>query len=193
MSKVVDLLTKIKNEFFREVIEEEKSPTKKSAVLLLFKEKDDELYLLFTKRTQAVSEHKGEISFPGGNYKEEDKRLEETALREAEEELGIDKESIEIIGRLNPEKTAITNYLIYPFIGYLKKNQEYKPNQFELEKIIEIPLTTLLNMKPEQEEDLVWDNQRFKMFFYYFADETIWGATARILTQFLERLTGKPF
>jgi 8-oxo-dGTP pyrophosphatase MutT (NUDIX family) len=143
-----------------------------AAVILLFYEKNGECYIIFTKRTESVAYHKGQISFPGGARDEEDASLKDTAIRETFEEIGINPDDIDILGALDDVYTITSKYSITPFVGKILYPYEFDPNKEEVEEIIEIPVSSLEN-----------DRISFK-----YGDHLIWGATAMILTQFLSLL-----
>jgi len=155
-----------------------------SAVLLIFYKKGQDYHILFTQRTFKVEHHKGQISFPGGVYQEEDKTLKVTALREGYEEIGVRQEDVEILGELDDYATP-SNFLISPFVATIPYPYEFRPNPEEIERIIEIPIPALLDKEIFRKE--YWDRQGelVSMYFYKYGKEIIWGATAKILTQFL--------
>jgi 8-oxo-dGTP pyrophosphatase MutT (NUDIX family) len=159
---------------------------KPSAVLIPFYYREGALYLLFTRRTQLVRYHKGEISFPGGGYHEEDDSLVQTALRETFEEIGLEPEKVEIIGELDDVPTRYSNYIITPFAGLITPPKQYKVSDFEICEMIEIPIEGLLTegcfeeIRPADPTDVL-----DIPFVYHYQDKTITGATARILRQFL--------
>jgi 8-oxo-dGTP pyrophosphatase MutT (NUDIX family) len=156
-----------------------------AAVLVLLYEKKGTPYLLFTKRTQKVADHKGLISFPGGVRDEKDKSLEITALREASEEVGIDTNKVEILGLLDDFLTVSTNYVITPVVGISSTPQQFSVNPEEVEEIIEIPLSffqdSLKRKRRFPDEDAIGDAYPT----YRYGKHLIWGATAKILEQFL--------
>jgi 8-oxo-dGTP pyrophosphatase MutT (NUDIX family) len=156
-------------------------------VLLPLFIKQDRHYLLFTRRTQLVRYHKGEISFPGGGYHDQDATLLYTALRESHEEIGLKPEDVEVLGELDDILTRFSNYIISPFIGSIAPDYNFTPSQFETAEIICIPVAALLEKEccryePAQFED----GMPYHPHVYYFEDKKITGATAAILKQFLE-------
>lgn len=153
--------------------------TKASVLIPLF-EKNSELHVLFTKRSDKVKHHKGQISFPGGKYEEDDNDLKITAIRETVEEIGIDNNSIEIIGNLDNIIT-ITNFQVTPFIGFISENN-FNFNTDEISEIIEAPLKHFLN-----EEVLEIKKQfGYEIYYYNYLNYTIWGATGKILYDFIK-------
>lgn len=155
-----------------------------SAVLLIFYKKGQEDHILFTQRTFKVEHHKGQISFPGGAYQDEDKTLEVTALRESYEEIGVKQKDVDILGELDDHATP-SFFLISPFVATIPYPYEFRLSPEEIERIIEVPISALLNNGAFRKE--YWDRhgELVPMYFYKYGVETIWGATAKILTQFL--------
>lgn len=158
-----------------------------SAILLPLFEKSGEYYVLFTKRTDTVRDHKGQISFPGGAHELEDLTLKDTALREAKEEIDLDAGDVEVIGELDDMLTMHTNYLISPYVGVIPWPYEFKIDTKEVERLLEVPVVALLdknNLRHETDTDE--DGKIVTGYFYNYKGDVIWGATARILTQFLD-------
>ena len=153
-----------------------------AAVLVPIYLKQEQHYILLTKRTETVREHKGQISFPGGTYQEGDETLLGTALRESTEEIGLMAEDVEVLGDLDDEISLTSNYIISPFIGLIPWPYQFKMNEEETEEIIEIPIVTLLDkncLYPEIQNGEMANS-------YHYRGKVIWGATARILSQFLD-------
>jgi 8-oxo-dGTP pyrophosphatase MutT (NUDIX family) len=151
-----------------------------SAVILPIFVKDDEYHILFIKRTETVKDHKGQISFPGGHFEIKDNSLLDTALRECEEEIGVPRSRVNVLGELDQFTTVTTGYVISTFVGLIPYPFDFKLDPREIDKIIEVPISTLLI-----EQNCIWKS-RTGSFEYQYNSETIWGATAKILTQFLE-------
>jgi 8-oxo-dGTP pyrophosphatase MutT (NUDIX family) len=141
--------------------------------------------LVFTRRSETLSRHAGEISFPGG-LGEPDEPLAATALREAEEELGLAPSEVELVGALPSVHTHVTGVLIVPFVGFLARDPQYTPNRAEIADVLEYPLRALSDAG--EERDFEWEGQRFRTFVYDMDGQVIWGATARILWSFIELL-----
>jgi 8-oxo-dGTP pyrophosphatase MutT (NUDIX family) len=144
------------------------------------------LHAVFTKRRDDLSHHAGEISFPGGrqDFAEEDLRV--TALREAEEEIGLPPKEVELVGALPPVGTFVTNYKIHPFVGVIKPGHDWTPQPTEVETILELSLPDLI--AGHEMKRLVRKGVPFKTPTYTVGDSLIWGATARIVQHLLERL-----
>jgi len=156
-----------------------------AAVLLPIYCKQGEYYLLFTKRTQKVKEHKGQISFPGG-AQEGDETLVNAALRECAEEIGLMAEEIEILGELGDTISRTSNYIISPFVALIPWPYQFKVNEEEIEELIEVPISALLGSGYRRQESEIIDGEAVTSYFYHFQGRVIWGATARILKQFLD-------
>ncbi len=157
-----------------------------SAVLMPLFVRQDRQYLLFTRRSQKVRYHKGEISFPGGGFDQEDGTLLNTALRESCEEIGLNPGDVEILGQLDDIFTRFSNYIISPFVGSIADGYEFKSSQFEIDEIITIPVMALLEdgamrVEPRFDENGI----PYHPHVYYYQDKKITGATAAILRQFL--------
>ena len=158
---------------------------KKAAVLIPLYEKDENCYIILTKRTELLNDHKGQISFPGGASQTEDKSLRDTALRESWEEVGLDPDDVEILGELDDELTYVTNFVVTPFVAFIPYPYEFNINPKEVEEIIEIPLAALMDRGVFKEEIEVKEGRVISAYIYKYNDKIIWGATARILKHFL--------
>ncbi len=139
--------------------------------------------LVFTRRTDTLSRHAGEISFPGG-LADAGEDLPKAALREAEEELGLDPSDVELLGALPSVHTNASAILIVPFVGLLHRDPLFKPNAAEIADVLEFPLAELIDVGTEQEWE--WEGRRFQTYVYALGDNVIWGATARVLRSFIQ-------
>ncbi|MFC1942922.1 NUDIX hydrolase [Chloroflexota bacterium] len=157
-----------------------------SAVLLPIYSKQGQYYVLFIKRTQTVKNHKGEISFPGGTH-EEGETLLETALRECTEEIDLLIEDVEILGELDDFAAVTSNYIITPFVAVIPWPYQFKIAEDEVEEIIEIPISALQD-KNNLHRNTETENGEAAVdaLTYHYQRRVIWGATARILYQFLD-------
>lgn len=155
----------------------------RSAVLLPLFHIDQCEHLLFTKRTETLEKHKGQISFPGGRQ-DEGESLLECALRETREEVGIQPEDIQILGRLDEIWTP-TGYLITPFVGAIPYPYSFTVSEAEIERLIIVPLRELLDPAIYEETEIHHRGRRATVPYYNWRDQIIWGATGRILRQFL--------
>jgi 8-oxo-dGTP pyrophosphatase MutT (NUDIX family) len=160
-----------------------------AAVLVPLVEIGGEAHVVLIKRPETMSTHKGEIAFPGGKLDPGlDTDLRAAALREAQEEIGLDPGCVDIVARLTGVATAASRFTITPFVGFVRRRPEFVAHPAEVVRVLEVPLSELLD--PEIYHEERWDGfQRdMSVFFYELADETVWGATARILTDLLTRL-----
>ena len=162
-----------------------------AAVLLPIYKGPQEHHILFTKRTEALEKHKGQISFPGGVRHEEDGSLLDTALRESCEEIGLKPGDVEILGELDEIRTPTTLYHITPFVGMIPHPYEFKINRSEVEEIIEVPVSVLRDPRNYWEETRIYAGKSWPISHYRYGDRVIWGATARILKDFLALVFGE--
>jgi dephospho-CoA kinase len=158
----------------------------RAAVLIPMYHKADEWYLVLTKRTETMEYHKGQISFPGGVQHEKDASSKDTALRESWEEIGLEPSDVEILGELDDTATYTTRFLVSPFVGAIPYPYDFKANPQEVEEVISVPLNVLRDKKNFREEIQQIDGRSVTQYFYRYGDKVIWGATARMLKQFLE-------
>lgn len=145
----------------------------------------EEPRLIFTRRTDTLRRHAGEISFPGGLL-DRGERPAAAALREAQEELGLRPSAVELLGALEPVHTRVTGILILPFVGWLTRDPAYAPNAAEIAEVHEFPLGELVERGTER-----WfehDGRRFRTSVYDMDGTVIWGATAWVLRSLIERL-----
>lgn len=158
-----------------------------SAVLALLFHKAKVLHLLLIKRVADGKVHSGQISFPGGKHDTGDKDLSATALREANEEVGIVPSDVEIIGSLTPLYIPVSNFHVYPYIGYLDKEPQYILSVQEVESVIEIPVQHLLTPKNKITIDItspvVEGVLKNVSAYKLFDNNVIWGATAMIISE----------
>ena len=155
-----------------------------AAVLLLLMEKEGRFHIIFNVRTQQVEHHKGEISFPGGMHEASDPDLRTTALRETWEEMGIRQEDVTILGKLDDYGTH-SGFVISPFVGVFPYPYEYNPSEIEVAEVLEAPIDHLLAPANHTTVRVEHDGSVYQDRAYKFQDHVIWGATARMLTQFL--------
>jgi len=144
--------------------------------------------LVFTERRSDLRRHAGEISFPGGR-RDQGETLRETALREAEEEIGLSSENVEIAGALPPIGTFVTNYKVHPFVGMIEKGMRFEPNPAEVESVLVASLDDLA--AGYEKRRLVRRGVPIKTDTYLVSEKLIWGATARILADLFRHL-GRP-
>ena len=158
---------------------------KPSGVLMPVFFREEKYHILFTKRTENVEHHKGQISFPGGAYEDGDGALMNTALRETYEEIGLKGEDVEILGELDDVVTK-TRFIISPFLGLFPYPYEFKANEVEIDELIEVPIDALLDKNIFREELCTWQGKPYSVYFYEYNEHIIWGTTAKILKQFLD-------
>jgi 8-oxo-dGTP pyrophosphatase MutT (NUDIX family) len=160
-----------------------------AAVLVPLFETGDEAHVVLTKRPDTMPTHQGEVSFPGGGMREGvDDTLLDAALREGEEEIGLPRAAVEVIAELDTLATVGSRFTITPFVGLLDPLPQLVPHPGEVVKILEVPLSELLADGTFREEH--WGSPDRTISFFELHDETVWGATARILVAFLAHLTG---
>jgi 8-oxo-dGTP pyrophosphatase MutT (NUDIX family) len=164
----------------------ESSNRTRAAVLIPFFNHGNQPFILFTKRTDYVATHRGEICFPGGVQEDADPDPLRTALREFEEELGIPAANVEILGSLDEIETVVSNFLVIPYVGYLKEKPAYTVNQWEVSEILEIPFEHFTNPSIFHEEQREVDNRILPVYFYNWESHIIWGVTGRILKSLLD-------
>ena len=141
--------------------------------------------LVFTERRSDLSRHAGEISFPGGRRDGEESLLD-TALREAEEEIGLARENVELAGALPPIGTFVTNYKVHPFVGLIERGMRFAPNPTEVESVLVASLDDLAS--GWEKRRLVRRGVPIKTDTFLVSDKLIWGATARILADLFRHL-----
>ena len=157
-----------------------------AAVLVPLYLEGDELHAVFTKRREDMRRHAGEISFPGGRYDEGESDLRATALREAEEEIGLPPDAVEIVGALQPTPTIATGYAVYPFVGLIEPGRAWTPSAREVAEVLELPLRALLDGYARRR--LVRRGIPIRTDTYLVGEHLIWGATARILADLFDRI-----
>ncbi len=174
------------------IIKDANSSLRHAGVLIPVLEDDSLLHVLFTKRTQQVSDHKGQVSFPGGSIDDDDVSMEATALRETHEEIGLKNEDIEILGRIDDAHTKASNFVIHPYVGFIQYPYEFILSKAEVERIITIPLSifhpdnTSYHLNSFEYQGIMHDGPAYKFF-----NDIVWGATARIMKNFMEIMGNK--
>jgi 8-oxo-dGTP pyrophosphatase MutT (NUDIX family) len=160
-----------------------------SAVLVPVYYKEGQYHVLFIKRAETVKTHKGQISFPGGTYQEGDRTMLDTARRESTEEIGLMANDVEVLGELDDITTLTSNYIVSPFVAFFTWPYQFKLDGREIEEIIEMPITALLDRDCLQAGMRTAGDNVVTSYSYHYQDRVIWGATARILKQFLDIFT----
>jgi 8-oxo-dGTP pyrophosphatase MutT (NUDIX family) len=156
-----------------------------AAVLIPMHGWPDNPGLVLTERRSDLKRHAGEISFPGGR-RDEGEDLLDTALREAQEEIGLSPDRVEVVGALPPVGTFVTNYKVHPYVGLIDMGMRFEPNPAEVESVLVASLDDL--EAAYEKRRLVRRGVPIKTDTYLIADKLIWGATARILSLLLERI-----
>jgi 8-oxo-dGTP pyrophosphatase MutT (NUDIX family) len=157
-----------------------------AAVLLPMFGHPDRPGLVFTERRLDLRRHAGEISFPGGRQDHPDEQLLHTALREAEEEIGLDPAQVDVRGALPPVGTFVTGYKVHPFVGTIPEGLRFRPNPSEVAAVLEFTLDQLREGFAMRR--LIRRGVPIRTPTYEVGEHMIWGATARILQELLERL-----
>jgi 8-oxo-dGTP pyrophosphatase MutT (NUDIX family) len=158
-----------------------------AAVLVPMYGYPDEPGLVFTERRQDLRRHAGEISFPGGRQDHPDESLLRTALREAHEEIGLAPDEVQVVGALPPIGTFVTNYKVHPFVGLIADLRDFEPNPGEVETVLAFSLDELRESFAMRR--LVRRGIPIRTPTYLVGEHLIWGATARILGELLQRLS----
>jgi 8-oxo-dGTP pyrophosphatase MutT (NUDIX family) len=156
-----------------------------SAVLVPIYENGGEHYIVLTKRTRRVEHHKGQVSFPGGAYEDGDSDLQATALRESFEEIGVRGEDVEVLGNLDDQVTS-TNFAITPFVGAMPYPYEFNVNRWEVDTLIEAPVSALLDPANFDSETTDDEGRVHPYAYYRYGGHRITGITAMMLQQLLD-------
>lgn len=164
---------------------------RRAAVLLPLYHDRGETYVLFTRRTETVEHHKGQISLPGGAEDESDAGPLETALRETEEELGIPRTHVTILGILDDVSTFVSGFVITPFVGVIPHPVPLRMNPHEIAEVLSVPLAAFRDpSKLRVEKRTRPTGERIEVYFYDSGPHVIWGATARIMKSFIDAAFG---
>ena len=161
-----------------------------AGVLLPLLEEEGICKVLFTKRTDSVEHHKGQISFPGGAVDKRDASIEETVLRETYEEIGLSEKDIEILGRIDDALTVASNYVIHPLVGMVTSMDDLAINRAEVKRVITVPLSLFHDAGPGR-YSVEYDGVTYETPAYEYCEHTIWGATAGIMKNFMEIIEDK--
>jgi 8-oxo-dGTP pyrophosphatase MutT (NUDIX family) len=163
-----------------------KASGREAAVLVPLVEREAGLSIVFTKRTEDVPTHKGQVAFPGGSRDAEDADLQATALREAEEEVGIPRGVVDVVGRLD-DYCTISGFVVAPYVGFVPDAIAWRPNPRECAEVIEIPVRDLLS-EGYFAKVFRRAGMRRAVLFYRAGGQVVWGATAAMLRDFLDRV-----
>jgi len=159
---------------------------RRAGVLLLLYPIHGLLHLALTVRTSDLNHHSGQVSLPGGGWEEGDASLQETALRETHEEIGIATAGLELLGSLTPIYVSPSNNIVHPFVAYAPQRPAFQPDPKEVAELLNVPLHLLLDPATRREEDCTWRGAPLHVPFYAVGEHKVWGATAIILAEFLE-------
>ncbi len=159
-----------------------------AAVLVPVIRREQGLTVLFTRRTAHLHDHAGQISFPGGRAEPGDPSLEMTALREAEEEIGLPPESVEVLGSLH-EYVTVTGYRVTPVVGLVGTPFEPRLDAFEVAEVFEVPLAFFLDPGNHQRNSVIWEGGERHYYALPFGRHYIWGATAGMLMNLYQHLS----
>ena len=160
-----------------------------SVLILLYPGEGDRIpTFVVTLRPTYDGVHSGQISLPGGRYEKHDENLMQTALRETDEEIGVDQRKVSVIGKLTELYIPPSNYIVHPFIGFTGSRPVFRPQPEEVEQIIEIPVHELADDKNRMEKEFDVRGIHFKAPSFVIGGNIIWGATAMILSEFKEIL-----
>lgn len=172
---------------FADFIPDKGHPSEKeAAVLVPFIRRGSDWFLVFTRRTEDLSRHKGEISFPGGMV-DADEDSRRAALRETEEELGIPRDRVEVVGAISGVHTIVSGVFIEPWVGILAE-AEFVPNPREIAEVIEIPFDKLIDPRAYREQRFIRAGAMYTSPAYDFGSNTIWGATGRIVENLIQAI-----
>lgn len=158
-----------------------------AAVLLLFYPAPEGETILFTRRSEHLPHHAGEISFPGGRSENNDGDRLATALRETEEEMGIAPDDVTVLGRLD-DFISVYGYHVVPFVGTIPAGYPYRVNHREIAEVIELPVAQLADPTIYHTEDWEHGGRFFPVCFFTLEGHRVWGLTGAILRQFLQRI-----
>lgn len=158
-----------------------------AAVLVPLVQRDEGLHVILTRRTDHLSDHAGQISFPGGRQEDHDNTLEETALRETEEEIGLERVHIELVGRLDDYYT-VTGYQVTPVVGLITPPFDLAPDAHEVAEVFEVPLEFILEPRNQKLQTVTFEGAKRRYFAIPYREYYIWGATAGMLVNFSEVL-----
>ena len=171
-------------------LDEGRSPRDAAVLIGLVPREDNDLNVVLTLRPETMPSHAGQVAFPGGKRDPGDPTLVYTALREAEEEVGVIPGEVELIGRSGPYITG-SGYRVMPVVGRLPPNFIAKPDPYEVAAVFETPLSFLMNPDNHEEHRRMWEGRERRYFVMPHAGYHIWGVTAGIIRAFFHRLYGQ--
>ena len=186
-NSIIKIKSRLKLLKVQEFSDKKSSGIPKAAVFVLLTQKHDGPSILFVKRSNEVSNHKGEICFPGGKEENSDKSLLNTAFRELKEEIGISRESVNLICSLTPEITR-TGYVIVPFVGHLLDDSSIKPDMSEIEKVMFVTLKDIQDPDRRRTIDFILDDSSFHRNGFMVKNYLVWGATSNITNELITKI-----
>lgn len=145
----------------------------------------DDIYLPLILRPTYDGVHSGQVGFPGGGWEEGDPDIVATAMREAYEEIGVVVDAIQVVGQLSPLYVFASNHLVYPTVAWIDHRPRFRPDPREVAQVIEMPLRALLDPANQRTEQWQLRDRKAEVPFYYIQEQTIWGATAMMLSELL--------
>jgi len=160
-----------------------------AAVTIPLFEKNGETYMLLTLRADTVEHHKGQVSFPGGAWEPQDTSMEETALRETDEEVGIPAAMTQVLGQLDDFPT-ISDFIVTPFVTTIPYPFPTDVNPEEVSRLLEVPLSLFLDDNKFEAKKREYQGKTYHVYYYYFEDAVIWGITGFIINRFIEMVFG---
>lgn len=149
--------------------------------------REGEIRVLLARRTECVPHHKGQVCFPGGSRDPADADLAETALREAEEEIGLRRENVDLLGAMEPVPT-VTGFVIRPIVARIAPPETFRLNAFETAEVFEAPLSVFFDFSRYRSAPGTFMGREHRVYFLDYGSHTIWGATAEILHRLAELL-----
>ncbi len=165
---------------------------KNSGVLVLLFPENDKLYTCLTRRPASLKHHPGQISFPGGKVEKQDLSALWAAMREAREEVGIDPQNVEILGKLSDLYVHVSQFKIHPFVGWTDQRPDFLLNDGEVEKLVLFPVMDFLDRDLVHEKELMTVTGPLMVPYFSYDGEMIWGATAMILSELFELFRRMP-
>ncbi len=164
--------------------------TRIGAVLILFYPKEGLIHVPLIRRPVYKGVHSGQVAFPGGRVEEGDKNLIETALRESQEEVGINPDEIDVLGSLTPLYVPASNFMVHPVIGVTRHPPDFRLDAYEVDALLEVPLDELQDItRMGTKEIVIREGVTIQAPFYDLQGHTVWGATAMMISELLEVLS----
>ncbi len=187
-SRLTEVLNSVKWRYRREPPE-----LTRAAVILPLLEDPKGIEVLLTRRTNQVKSHRGQVSFPGGTVAPGDKGVVDTALRETEEEIGVKRSQIKILGTLPPLSTVSTGYFVYPTVATLLPPYDFMLSTREVREVFTVPLEYILDEQNWRLGPVETEEGFFTSFYFRYKGYLVWGMTARLLRKFKELVSSNDF